>query len=98
MLSKLPPGSPCPLPSKRCPFSPGVGQNVERMIHNISNFNLHIISPQGKGIFLGPMSLLSTYYVPSTSLNAENMIADDAVFVLLCIILANICVFLCFRH
>lgn len=42
------------------------------------------------------MSLLSTYYVPSTLLNAENMIAD-AVFIPLYIIMANICVFSMFQ-
>lgn len=42
------------------------------------------------------MSLLSTYYVPSTLLNVENIIAD-AVFIPLYIIMANICLFSMFQ-
>lgn len=74
---ELSPESLHPLPNTCSRFSLEAGENVKKAVHNISSWNLHVISLQVKRILLEPLSLLSTYYVPSTLLPTEIMGVDD---------------------
>ena len=71
------PGAPVLLPSTRSPFCLRAAENVQKVARNSSSRNPHIISLQVKRILLEPLSLLSTYYVPSALLPTEIMGVDD---------------------